>query len=385
MSAISFPSAEGSSVGAISCISLKKCNPSLPSCIGKILILGSSFLTVCFITCAVVVNPLFVLPLVGVVAMAILGVKLIENPSDEVVERVVPFVVERVCAPAVRACVVNAPVGLKNVSNNCWANSMLQFLMNISNYRDAILRGGDTPLTQNMRRYLEAERKQERVARQVNTQEIRAFLSSDRRTHIDGSSSRQEDVSEALEYIFQQADLYNGVSEHAVDKVPREMPESSPFIGLSLGACDKRPFAEHISQYFNFKTDEGILRERKFIGNAPVDFTVKQERFYRQDVQETGKVLQGKHLQKIDVPRRYMLPAHFTTEEQKDTPYECDAFISHIGQRLNSGHYVAYVKKQNARGRSTFWECNDSQVTKITEENFFSKMTEAYFLHFRKV
>jgi ubiquitin C-terminal hydrolase len=327
-----------------------------------------------------------------VVAMAILGVKLIEKPAKLEDKR--PALEDKRPAEVMpadfssrpRAVVENRPVGLRNASNNCWANSMLQFLMNIPNYSNVIFARRETSLTVNMRRYLEAEREKEKVSKKVNTQEIRSFLSREGRTHIDRSSHRQEDVSEALEYIFEEAHIYNPLLEAYLGKPFVEAPVGSPFIGLSLArAGENAPFAAHISQYFDFETDEHMRRLRKFQGGAPDDFIVKQERFYREDIRDTGEVIQGKHMQKIDVPERYMLPADYTTDETEDTPYECDTFINHIGTGINSGHYVAYVKKKNAQGKVSFWECNDSHVTEISERKFFRKMKEAYFLHFKKV
>jgi hypothetical protein len=390
MSVVSFGSRNSLPGGLGSC--LEKKETSLSSCIGKILILGASFLTVCFITCAVVINPLFAPLLVGVVAMAILGVKLIEKPAKLEDKR--PALEDKRPAEVMpadfssrpRAVVENRPVGLRNASNNCWANSMLQFLMNIPNYSNVIFAGEETSLTVNMRRYLEAMREKEAVSKKVNTQEIRSFLSSEQRTHISGSFERQEDVSEALECIFQEAYIYNQLVEAFLGEPFVERGVGSPFIGLSFGrAGENKPFADHISQYFDFETDEYMRRLRKFQGGAPDDFIVKQERFYRQDIRDTGEVIQGKHMQKIDIPERYMLPAEYTTDETEDTPYECDTFINHIGTGINSGHYVAYVKKKNAQGKVSFWECNDSHITEISERKFFSKMKEAYFLHFKKV
>ncbi|MBM3193303.1 MAG: ubiquitin carboxyl-terminal hydrolase [Chlamydiae bacterium] len=414
----------------------------LSNYVGQILILGSSFSTIAILVCSVVVSPWFAPLLVGVVAMAILGVKLIENEPepqpikqkvppapqakrqhvkavsnanprrrgfDSVIPRIDPKAVLDDAIPRIDPKAVlgdaipridpkavlgdaiprvartrNAPIGLSNQSNNCWANSCLQFLMNIPTYRDAILSGEeDTLLKKNMKRYLRAQ--EGRETSRVNTQEIRSFLSSSQRTHIHRSAGRQEDVSEALEYIFDEAGLYNDVSEAFLGQVFHEVQRASPFVGLSLAnSRENAPFIPHMAQYFNFLAD-GHLRRRKFTGDAPSDFIVKQERFYREDIRGTTEFIQGKHMQKIDVPLRYELPAEYTTNGIGPTEYECDAFITHIGPRINSGHYVAFVKKQDETGRVTYWKCNDSHVSEISETKFVSEMKDAYFLHFKKV
>lgn len=386
---------------------------SLSQYVGQILILGSSFSTIAVLVCSVVVSPWFAPLLIGVVAMAILGVKLIEtepdsSPSKQRRERVIfdetrrGAVLDRSAPRITRGAIIEGPlptiessqhppVGLTNEGCNCWANSCLQFLMNIPTYREAVFFRKDSPLTRNMQRYLRAQALGETVASRVNTQEIRTFLSSRPRgtqigTLIHRSSRRQEDVSEALEYIFHEAGLYNDVSEAYLDQPFHDVPRASPFIGLGFASAgENAPFGPHMAQYFDYLADGLLRRFRKFRGKAPSDLIVKQERFYRLDIVETGEFIQGKHLQKIDVPLRYQLPPEYTTEETEPTEYECDAFITHIGRSMNSGHYVAFLKKQDPVGRVTYWKCDDNKIFPILEETFLSEMKVAYFLHFKKV
>ncbi len=61
--------------------------------------------------------------------------------------------------------------------------------------------------------------------------------------------------------------------------------------------------------------------------------------------------------------------------------YEVDAFISHRGNSIESGHYVAYVRSDDG----TWFLCNDSVVTPKTLQEIRDAISESYIVHFRRV
>lgn len=45
--------------------------------------------------------------------------------------------------------------------------------------------------------------------------------------------------------------------------------------------------------------------------------------------------------------------------------YECYAVVVHAGERLNTGHYYAFVRDQGARDPHAWYRCNDNVVTSV--------------------
>lgn len=56
-----------------------------------------------------------------------------------------------------------------------------------------------------------------------------------------------------------------------------------------------------------------------------------------------------------------------TSDETDVTDFELTALVVHLGMSLNSGHYVAYVKKKKANGGFQWYYCSDSHVSPVGE------------------
>ena len=69
----------------------------------------------------------------------------------------------------------------------------------------------------------------------------------------------------------------------------------------------------------------------------------------------------------------------FTVQTQDSSfhPYSLCGVLTHIGNQINSGHYITEVKINDI-----WWKCNDDQ---ITQTSFDSLSRQAYAFLFKKM
>lgn len=118
------------------------------------------------------------------------------------------------------------------------------------------------------------------------------------------------------------------------------------------------------------------LTKLKF-SETPKDLLVQIDRNFQINNPVTRVIeARGKLTNIIDHPEKIEL-----SDEQcpRKSTFTCDAFIVHPteGQSIDSGHYIAYVKRSGK-----WWECNDFNVTEITDDKILEKMQSAYILHY---
>ena len=65
------------------------------------------------------------------------------------------------------------------------------------------------------------------------------------------------------------------------------------------------------------------------------------------------------------------------TNTEKREKYILQSTISHIGETINNGHYIAHVKKSDK-----WYQCNDQAVEECSVDDI--KQEEVYILAFKK-
>jgi Ubiquitin carboxyl-terminal hydrolase len=381
--------------------------------LGNILIGAGVVISLGAIVCAIVVNPFCALGLIVAIALCIIGTHFIDNENSTVedeggIERSLkspqmnpaqPF------RPIVRLAgqpfVPGQPVGLVNPGCNCWANSMLQFIMNVPRYKQAILTNcNDTRLADALRSYEESSVEKERVSEKVDTQTIRTELHS---WEVEGGSvnpiaasyNQQEDVAGGFNLFFDKMQLnslanislYEDGHAGALNIDPLGELIILPFQEKDIEVSTEYNFLDlmenlHTENFELINNETKELRKLKKVINfseIPDDFSIMLGRFKINSW--------GSPTLKINAPvifdEFFEMPTEFLSSSASSSNparFLCDCFIEHRGETPRSGHYVTYIKND-----AGYWECNDRNITKIKKSRYLEKMQLGYVFHFNKI
>lgn len=300
-------------------------------------------------------GPLALSGLVAAVAFGALGTCMIVE-----CERNISYLMEPPFVPG-------QPVGLRNTGNNCWLNAGLQILVQSSGLHPHLRR---FPIfAQFLDAYQGSRNTFQKVAPQIDTQQLRQFLSRETRGVV-SANFNQEDAAHLFEFLFGGGALYRFV--HEINGTPStDQPE--PMIQLEVSQIrEGASFQQLFKNFFDHRDDLG-RRQQVFFPQAPSDLLIQLKRFYRTREGEEGKIIYS-----IDVPERITLSQALIRSGETGS-YQCDAFLVHHGVSLNRGHYVAYVK----RGE-TWWLCSDSSVREVSSDQAIAAMKSSYILHYAK-
>lgn len=302
-------------------------------------------------------GPVALFGLIASVVMGALGTYLAGSKEQiqEIIEMASPFI-------------PGQPVGLRNSGNNCWLNSGLQMLANIP-----FLAGRMRQIPEFvsfLNAYKAAEDGNYKIA-DIDTHLIRQILSRETSSQVE-QGHVQEDAALLFECLFQGRN-----SLHVFDRQLNGSPAATsnePLMQLDIErGSTLLSFEQTLNHFFDHPTDLG-QRLQLFFQRPPSDLLIKFNRFYRDRDGTTGKINDS-----IDVPARLQLPNRFVRSGENSN-YECDAFLCHNGLELNSGHYAAYIKKENV-----WWYCSDASVFAISRERAENAMRQSYILHFAKI
>ena len=94
----------------------------------------------------------------------------------------------------------------------------------------------------------------------------------------------------------------------------------------------------------------------------------------------------GKHNGSVDIKeildiRPYLsedYDSNISDKKEKSTKYELIAVSEHIGGSIDSGHYVAFSKREDK-----WYECNDSSIGHTVSDEAMSK--SAYMLFYKRI
>lgn len=296
------------------------------------------------------------------VAMSV-GLVVLSTVLDKVLETVA------ITAAPSADFIPGQPVGIRNESMNCWCNALLQFMRHVPSIYQHIQnpQSGLGPLRNFYQEYDKAQGQSQTVAAKADSQSIREWFSG--RTSISPNSGRQEDASEGLNYV-----LANSPPHVLELRRPRNAKgeqiirnqEARSFL-INLQGHNNRPLDRLFVEKFLCDNNE----TQRFL-TKPADLTFHLNR--NQQWPSRGKIDDDIH-----IPRRIDLPSTSVLTGEGGA-YECCAFISHLGNSMEGGHYVAYVLRN---GR--WWRCDDSTVTPASMAEVDRERGEAYILHFRAV
>lgn len=330
--------------------------------VGRILQVIAVLAIAASVACAFVATPLTLLGMIPAVAVGLLGSWMTGDLSGVARE------VKRAFLPAGR------PVGLVNSGQNCWVNSALQFLINIPGYKGQIAK---IPLLNQLKnQYEPARAKKADTLNQDWGQAVRLYLSA-QNDQISANQFIPSDPMDVLEHVFEGV---NGLSFNQTT-VNDTTERYEPYVEVNLDDRQTHSFQHMFNGFFNYTVENQQVA--RTLPAPPKDLLIKSRRYYPEMIQMTdpqGNPRAVVHPMKISdpiqMPEKLILEGRFANS-QTDHAYSCDAFILHIGQGASGGHYVTYVKRNNV-----WWLCNDTEVTRVQEDEVRNAMRFAYIFHY---
>lgn len=307
---------------------------------------------VCFsasIAFTVFTGPVSLAGMIPSIALGILGTYVAGNPREfnDLFYPIRPFV-------------PGQPVGLINSGQNCWLNASLQLLANVPAYHARLRQ--IPAFAQFLDNYATEGRNYQKVARTIDSHAIRQILSHETGGQIE-QGHLQTDAAQAFECLFEGPNALYTLEQQINGGLPTQQRE--PMIQIVPGLQTPRPaFQQLFNSYFDHLTDNGH-RKQLFFPRSPDDLLIHVQRFY-QYVDDNRNLQQGKILDAIDIPERIDVPNQFVRSNEAGQ-YEPDAFLIHYGSSLNSGHFVAYIKKGG-----TWWYCSDTAVYEVSAAEAFA-------------
>jgi ubiquitin C-terminal hydrolase len=307
------------------------------------------------------------------------------------------------------------PLGLKNAANDCWANSMLQFFENIPKYKEALK---SCPLSYDgisITNIFEQYDKDQMLCREVSEVDSHVFrmILHEKTPDQISEGHSQEDVTEAIHALeewlpkirtkdrvyYSNQGLPSPLEEHnpnleivndnlflnsqTIDEAllifPIDLPENLPNAPITLKQVIDTSFQKvgmEGSGSASFSTEIRYPRHSKElrIDTAPDDFcfSLKRFEFNRADNSFNKKSTE------IEISKDFTLEKNVHLIDDSAN-YALKNFIVHEGTTLGGGHYKAYLNKNNI-----WFECSDTSVREISEEEALQKAKQGYVFHYAK-
>lgn len=329
------------------------------------------------------------------------------------------------------------PVGLINQSQNCWGNALFQLIMNSQRYEESLrkcpVKFNGVSLETLMNQYREDQNYFLDVS-SVQSQNLREIIHLISKS-FSSNPGEQVDSTEAFNILsdwlpkapIRYISYYDSKGLPPPDKAkyrPEEKPSAnncysmeisdnrfstahneninkleleitSGFLTLSFRTVKLEALIDHHFEKEHFKNEKSsflndssqaisyplISRELKLV-EAHEDLCIALKRFIvneKPDSADHGKKVYEitKKTKDVKVPLKLALEKKHGLKEKSE--YQLDSFIVHIGS-IDGGHYKAYVQK-----RGHWFECNDSLVSSISEEDAVAAAKQAYMVHYSKL
>lgn len=292
-------------------------------------------------------------------------------------------------------------VGLNNAGYNCWLNAFLQFLQNITSMRAEFSK--IAPIKQFFIQYDRDKISGQRVS-EYDTQVMRNYLSMMSNGVLSADSSVQEDAFEAFRIVMNIENNTKFIRTITCQRKFLKKGEKKPNVSglhdqgndLSFSSSEKTLpiILLPCKDYSNLdtmldKTDDlgsislkctdgatesfSMTQETISFDRPPEDLFVSLRRFEVND----GNLL--KVSRSVKLPFKLKLSERFTSNH-KSMEYQLSSFICHLGSRIDSGHYIAYI----LRG-SQWYECDDSKIREISATRAENMAKKGYLFHFAKI
>lgn len=328
-----------------------------------------------------------------------------------------------------------APLGLKNSSCNCWANSLIQFIMNIPSIQTGIknLDKSDnlSKLNDFVNIYENDARDQKKILSSIDSQNFRELVAAEKGSTFSKNPAVQQDVFEAcriLEKIFPRTDLQckkmffydrdlpekvssdgyslikdNSFFERAINEFTKIIPISLNFSKLS-GVLSNPTLVSVIDEDFNkhssdvsLQSEDGQrhvypkLKTEWRIIKPPEDLFFNFIRYVFLDVPSEENIEQSNtckrqpNLIPEKINNNVNVPFFLSLQKGRhildsDANYELDSCIIHEGCSVKCGHYISIIKKSGV-----WFKCNDDKIEVISEIDALGLAAQSYLVHYKKI
>lgn len=326
------------------------------------------------------------------------------------------FLLRRHCLRTTIDNLLVKPLGLENTGCNCWVNSLTQFIYHAPTLKRIFQRvwsfGELRALRLSLGQYAQDQTQRIKVS-SVQTQKVRLALNN--MSHaISRNSGHQEDVTEAFGML---SDYLPKITLKK-DNIYSTANQCAPKKSSKIAVLDENTFERHLEEpvqaitlaipfsifsnpsvegmLYNFTNNNDIeenaasefvgtdnrthqyplIGERLRFQQAPDDLFFSFKRF-ESKVGVDRQIHTRKISTAVNVPMMFNLDARFS--DASPTLYDLNAFIVHIGNSLEHGHYISYVRCANI-----WFECNDSRITLIPENAIARYARNAYIVHYQK-
>lgn len=302
------------------------------------------------------------------------------------------------------------PVGLKNSSGaNCWANALLQFIMNCPRYVESLkkcpLKFKGVSLKTLINQYREDQNNLLKVSK-VETQNLREIIHM-KAPSVSSDSTTQQDATVALEALSDWLPHFDsrGRLNYSYKNLAPPDPAKNN-INRSFEFLDNDRFST-VADYRGliflvigraFSSKKVQLTKLLDYCLAPQLMNGGKAKFFNNSSEEISYPFVSHERKLISPPedlclhldrtenleKEIAVPLKLSLEKSKhilnrDAEYVLDSFILHTGNR-EGGHYKTYVQK-----KGHWFECNDSSITEISEAKALDIAKKALMVHYSKV
>jgi hypothetical protein len=274
----------------------------------------------------------------------------------------IPAAIAALCAQAIYPSspkAVDQPVGLRNAGANCWANALMQLAAHVPSL-GRVVRGLSPPLCplQACVDAMHLAKKSGAPVAGADSQTVREAFHAVCPA-ISASPGAQEDLSEALGLLLNRAPADSSCFS-AVKRQGTGEERLEGLLPLTVFGCSTRSLQERIRE---------CLGASQFV-HPPKELWLQFNRFYHDGV------VVHKLNDALPVPLETRLPSDLVLSGNS-ADYACDAFVEHVGNSAQGGHYVAYVKTAEK-----WWRCSDESVVRIPAEQAAAALARSYIAHY---
>lgn len=261
--------------------------------------------------------------------------------------------------------------GLYNSGNDCFLNALFQVVLLGDSYVQRVL-SERFPLIRNL---IEAYHENT----PLSTRMLRDLL-----MEIDPQGTwavDQHDPQEALAQLL--GSFKHMLCNQLVQRAVAERAEKEPYSGEGIPLSF--PIAPQESERIRFENLVTIYFEGDPLDSLRAQMSLDQPLenlvFFIKLFDSMGNKIHNP----VEVPEILdVAPQYLGLKQEANIAYELTGFIEHVGQTPNSGHYIAYVSRRDSQGNKHYFQCNDSVVVEIQQDQFLEKAKVSYMHSFKK-